>query len=166
MPTTESPFAVANYFIEKSAASGVSVTPMKLLKLVYIAHGWSLGLLNRPLIAEPAQAWKYGPVIESLYQGFRRYGDTRIPGSATVPHAALSSDPIVTQLLDQVWAKYSPLSGGQLSSLTHQPGTPWYIVWHEQGGKNRLNAPIPNSLIEQHYKEKAAEIRNKQTHAG
>ena len=161
MPTTQSPFAVANYFIEKSAATGVEITPMKLLKLVYIAHGWSLGLLDRPLIAEQPQAWKYGPVIESLYQGFRRYGNECIPGSATVPHAELNADSLEKQLLDQVWAKYSPLTGGQLSSLTHQPGTPWYKVWHEQGGKDRLNAPIPNALIAQHYKEKAAEIRNK-----
>ena len=161
MPTTESPFAVANYFIEKSAATGVALTPMKLLKLVYIAHGWSLGLLNRPLILEQPQAWKYGPVIESLYQGFRRYGNERIPADATVPHAALSGDQVVNQLLDQVWTKYSPLTGGQLSALTHQVGTPWYTVWHEQGGKDRLGAPIPNMLIEQHYKEKAAEIRSK-----
>ena len=69
---------IANYFIEKSLDSGVDLTPMKLNKLVYIAHGWYLGLSDRPLIGEAAQAWKYGPVIPSIYHRFKAYGGAQI----------------------------------------------------------------------------------------
>jgi len=44
--------AVANYLIGKAHSEGDRITVMKLLKLVYIAHGWSLGLTGKPLIGE------------------------------------------------------------------------------------------------------------------
>lgn len=52
-----SPRAVANYFIEKSIESGNSVSPLQLIKLVYIAHGWTLALYKRPLINETVEVW-------------------------------------------------------------------------------------------------------------
>jgi len=62
----ETPLAVANYFIKKSQDDGIAVTPMQLVKLVYIAHGWHLGLHHSQLLTESIQAWKYGPVIPSV----------------------------------------------------------------------------------------------------
>jgi len=72
------PLAVANYFIYKSIDEGVSITPMKVLKLVYIAHGWHLGIRKEPLITEQTEAWKYGPVVESVYIAFKKYGKNDI----------------------------------------------------------------------------------------
>ena len=52
---------------------------MKLIKLVYIAHGWHLALENgKSLISEAVMAWKYGHVINSLYQKLKRYGSQDI----------------------------------------------------------------------------------------
>ncbi len=44
--------AVANFFVEKSISTGIELTPMKVIKMVYIAHGWHLAIKNSPLIAE------------------------------------------------------------------------------------------------------------------
>ncbi len=151
--TTESPFAVANYFIGKAAATGVALTPMKLIKLVYIAHGWCLGLTGEALISESPQAWKYGPVIESLYGVYRRYGNGQIPASAAMPWAELRQSEKLTPLLSRVWDVYSQYTGGQLSTLTHQRGTPWDEVWNAQGGCDRRGAMIPDDLIRQHYRQ-------------
>ena len=74
---TYDPIAVANFFIQKSIETGLEVTPMKLLKLVYIAHGWSLGLFGEPLIDEAVVAWTYGPVIPDLYKVLKDYGRDR-----------------------------------------------------------------------------------------
>ena len=59
---------IANEFLRLAKESGQSLTPMQLLKLVFIAHGWMLGLYGEPLISDDVQAWKYGPVIPDLYQ--------------------------------------------------------------------------------------------------
>jgi uncharacterized phage-associated protein len=56
--------AIANEFIKVAKRNGVLLTPMKLQKLVYFAHGWYLALLGKPLINEPVEAWKFGPVIQ------------------------------------------------------------------------------------------------------
>lgn len=149
---------IANYFIEKSLESGEELTPMKLNKLVYIAHGWYLGLADKPLIGEAAQAWKYGPVIPSVYHRFKSYGGAQItslePASdmVTIPEVR---DEELKEFLQRIWDVYGRLSGLQLSSLTHQEGTPWSVTRHRYGdSRDNGGAMIPNDLIKQHYKGK------------
>ena len=148
--------AVANFFIKKSAEERKPITPMKLLKLVYIAHGWHLGLTQTTLIDESVEAWRYGPVIPSLYRKFKSFGDSPIPESAIATNVQLSSPERLEPFLQSVWNIYSKYDGLQLSSMTHAPNTPWYQVWHVEEGKNYMGADIPNRLIQQHYMEKAA----------
>ena len=155
--------AVANYFIGKAQSEGVSITPMKLLKLVYIAHGWRLGLQNLPLIGEEIQAWKYGPVVESVYQDFKQYGRGSIArqkpvfqsnGEMVIPTV---TDPVVAGFLDNVWNAYKHLDGFQLSAITHQKDTPWYKTWVDNGGSEYLGAAIPQGTIAEHYRQLAVE---------
>jgi uncharacterized phage-associated protein len=51
--------AVADRFRE---LSGNTLTPLQLLKLAYIAHGWSFPIRKQGLIGERIEAWQYGPV--------------------------------------------------------------------------------------------------------
>jgi uncharacterized phage-associated protein len=68
--------------------------------------------------------------------------------------------PIVTDegkkaFLNKIWEVYGKFNGLQLSTLTHQPDTPWDIVWNKRGGKSKKAVIIPNDLIREHYKCKA-----------
>ena len=70
------PKAVANKFLELGERDGVSdITPMKLLKLVYIAHGWHLALSEgkKPLVNEASEAWKYGLSLIHISEPTRPY---------------------------------------------------------------------------------------------
>ena len=51
----------------------VPTTPMHVLKLAYLCHGWMLGVFGRGLIAEPAEAWRYGPVIPTVYHTYKSF---------------------------------------------------------------------------------------------
>ena len=157
----KAPLEIANFFIEKSLSTGRELTPMKLVKLVYISHGWHLGLTEKPLIAEAAQAWKYGPVIISVYHDFKKYGGRQItslePSLPSSRYYPIVTDTELVRFLNRIWDVYSKFSGGQLSTLTHKEGTPWDIVWNEKGGKKLENTVIPNELIRQHYKTKINE---------
>lgn len=151
------PLQISNYFINKSFEDGVQITPMKVLKLTYIAHGWYLALTDHPLINEQTEAWKYGPVVRSVYDAFKRYGKGDINQLAFGFGSSVTLKPIkdnkqVTDLLDDIWRIYGRLSGTQLSNLTHQPGTPWDITWNNNGGSLKRGAIIPNKLIRKHYK--------------
>ena len=65
METNFSSSIIANYFLLKDKSMKNDV--MKVLKLVYISHGFHLALTNDPLIKENVMAWQYGPVIPELY---------------------------------------------------------------------------------------------------
>lgn len=155
--------AVGNYFIRKSLTDGTELTPMKLMKLTYLAHGWHLALSDagEPLIPEAIFAWKYGPVIRSVYDSFKKYGRNQI--TVLEPNAEgqiVFPSEERNQFLDRIWDVYRQFSGPQLSTITHEPGSPWDIVWNQQGGKSRSNALIPNDTIRDYYRGKAAAANN------
>ncbi len=158
-----SPATIANYFLNKASTEGRALTPMQLIKLVYIAHGWHLGYLSAPLINEEVQAWRHGPVIHSLYNSLKRYGSGAVSELIQTGPSPWSRDanvdPGSAGLLDSVWQNYAGYSGIQLSNMTHQPDTPWSIAWIREGGHSMYFAPISDSLIERHYKEKIAQAQ-------
>jgi uncharacterized phage-associated protein len=160
---TYSPATIANYFLDKASVEQRALTPMQLLKLVYIAHGWNLGYFSEPLINETVQAWKYGPVIKSLYDKVKRYGSGAVSEplrTGSMPWVRESSvDERTASLLNAVWRNYAQYSGIQLSRMTHQNETPWSQAWLDQGGCNQRYAEISNELIEKHYKAKILEVR-------
>lgn len=145
------PILISRFFIEKSFEEGVPVTNMKILKLVYIAHGWFLGHTGDPLINVPVMAWKYGPVIEPVYEKFKSYGRHNI---SQIPNtnASFSNDLEYGVFLGKVWDIYKKYDGLALSSLTHKQGTPWETTITKHGEFSI----IPNNLIEEYYKKRIA----------
>lgn len=144
---------VANRFLELAEKRGQSLTPMQLLKLVYIAHGWMLGLTGHPLINQEVEAWQYGPVIRDLYNAVRVHGRNPIFGKVWTPAEQLS--PAQINMIDQVYDLYGELNGIQLSNITHMPGTPWDRTYRP----GAFGSIIDNSVIKDHYKQ-LAEQRN------
>lgn len=120
---------IAQKLIELSGPNH-DLTPMKLLKLVYIAHGWMLGLYNQDLISEDIYAWQYGPVIPELYNAIKSYGGKpvdRIKAANPSLHLLDNEE----TLLKDVLKNYKKYDGVQLSSMTHANGTPWDKTWKE-----------------------------------
>ena len=158
---SESSIAVANYFIRRALDENKPVTAMQVLKLVYIAHGWYLALMEgRPLIKDDVEAWQYGPVIPVLYHEIKAFKGnpcdsllSLYDGKRDVYEHPTVKNKIALLLLDAVWKKYGYRSGLNLSSLTHKAGTPWDQVWNKEGGSTRRGAVIPNALIKKHYTE-------------
>lgn len=139
--------SIANYFIEKANEHGnANLTPMKLLKLVYIAHGWSLAISEKPLFGDEIHAWKYGPVIPNLYHSVKRFKAQPV----TEPLAEFTGSFIHEsdkKILDFVWNQYGRYDGIRLSAITHQENSPWFKVWNE--ARETL---IPDDLIKDYYR--------------
>ena len=124
------------------------MSPMKLVKLVYMAHGWMLGIYGRPLIEDTVEAWQYGPVIPDLYEQVKRFGEQPV----ILRHLHQAEDPedfdhTELSIMDQVHDIYGKYPAMTLSAMTHSRGTPWKKVH----GNRRVGAVISNDLIEQHY---------------
>lgn len=156
--------AVANYFLDLAKESDKPLTPMKLQKLIYFAHGWCLAIYDEPLIAETVEAWKYGPVVPLIYHEFKEYGSGKITDYATeiewVDDDALQlefyqpqiakTDEKTAALLKRIWDIYGKYSGVALSNLTHMKGTPWDQVWNES---TPSGTDIPVDLMKDYFQQ-------------
>lgn len=136
---------IANRFIALAKEKNQTLTPMQLIKLVYIAHGWMLGLYHEPLIRDEVQAWQYGPVIPGLYNAVRTYRSN--PVTAPIGADAAELDSRASSIVEQVFDQYGTLTGPALSRLTHASGTPWDATYVD----GSFGIVIPNDLIEDHY---------------
>lgn len=150
--------AIANFFLNEAKQRGELLSPMKLQKLVYYAHGWFAGHTGKPLIDETVEAWQYGPVIASLYHEFKRFGSGSITGKATAFDARdfemievpVPVDLSVQQYLRNVWESYGKFTATRLSEMTHAPDGPWDQTWKRNEGVR--GADIPFELIRVHFK--------------
>lgn len=144
---------VSNAFVELAKKDCGTLTPMQLLKLVYIAHGMSLGFRGVPLIKNDVEAWKYGPVIPDLYNEIKRYRDKPVGIIATESDDEIQEDDRI--IIDFVYKRYKAYNGIQLSHLTHKSGTPWSDVYSDNG----RHIKISNDLIENYYQAFIDDLR-------
>lgn len=156
---------IANYFIEKALTEkDLSLTLMKLLKLIYIAHGWNLAIYDKPLIDESIQAWQYGPVIEDVYHALK-YNALDPLKDTIVDYAIDNQGQLITNdfkqkmdkptidLLNKIWTTYKPNTGIQLSNWSHDSNGPWHKVWFDEKGYQNKSQSIPNQIIKSYFKE-------------
>ena len=145
MTTEHNAHLIANFILYDAERK---LTPLQLNKLIYFSHGWMLGLYDKPLITEQVEAWKYGPVIPSIYYLFKNNGREPINFIEyfDYPYANLNAQEI--DIIRQVIDAYGDLSGEKLIELTHEKGTPWSKYYN---GSNE-NVIIPNKAIKKYFK--------------
>ncbi len=153
--------AVANWLLDRAEQGHTPLDHMQLHKLVYLAHGWHLARVGRPLIKDRIEAWPYGPVIPALYHEFKQFGDEPIDGRAfdfdfdvaenVVLHDEFPADTL--WILDLVWRTYGVYSGPELSAMAHEKGTPWEQVTAGRRVNELRGVLIPNDLMKSHFEE-------------
>lgn len=159
------PSHIANFMLERAEREDRRLSPMKLLKLVYIGYGWNLAI-GEKLFDEAIRAWPHGPVVRSLYHEFKHYGKTGIrelsvnfdldSGDISVPRVP-KGDEKANVILGKVWGVYRHFSGWDLRDKTHEPDTPWSQIYNKHG----QDAAIPDDLIAEHFTRKIGEyLRN------
>ncbi|MCG8465499.1 MAG: DUF4065 domain-containing protein [Xanthomonadales bacterium] len=152
-----SSICVADEMLKIAKEKGKTLTPLQLMKLVYVSHGWALAMLGQGLFEDRIEAWKYGPVIPELYQAIKAYGRDPIPLGNIQSDSNNKVPEHIKSFLRSVYKSYGHLSGIDLSNLTHLPGTPWEKVY-EQGTRN---AQIYDEAIMQHYRILLRRSQNK-----
>ncbi len=167
-----SPDAIANFFIRGCDPHEFGLTPMKIQKLVYFAHGWHLAVRDSPLISEGVQAWQFGPVIVSLYHSLKEHGDTPVTSPILVSEFVPNSKPLqiiwvertldvlpdqkefTESLLQRIWDIYGQNDAIQLSKMTHEEGSPWDQIRDQFPEILPNHVRIPNDLIRDYFRQK------------
>ena len=149
------PSHIANFFLEKKDHD---IDNLKLNKIVYISLGFSLALLNKDIFNEEVQAWKYGPVIPSLFHEFKHCGKNTIRKQSTEYSYSKNKkyNPVIDKqdlslkdVLSIVWKLYKNKTGAKLIELTHGENTPWSM---SKSTPIEWNTIIPKELIKKYYK--------------
>ena len=165
--------AVANYFVELAHKESRNITQLGLMKRVYIAHGFSLAINHKSLLDprfDVVEAWRYGPVIPSVYHSFKQYRDKPITEKTVVMewdeeakrpkfHAPHLEDEGAKQIVEMVWRRYAGMNDSDMVSLTHKRGTPWDICYVEG-----LNKKIPDEITEAYYRKIVELVESKYNH--
>lgn len=135
---------------------------LKLQKLLYYCYAEFLERTGLKLFKDPIVAYKYGPVVESVFKKFTIHGSSIIDYQedekfiikteenvatpsfikiASSEHGVVALDSVVS-VLDE----YGDLEPFELVDKTHQVGGPWQRVF-----KPGLNCKITDDLITQFH---------------
>lgn len=147
---------IANFFIDYNNHSiDNTLTNLILHKLLYFAQGYSLALYNTPLFDEDIEAWKYGPVVPSIYQTYKynkKENISKIKGDFSLD----KYDSKTIELLLAVINDYGKYSSSELINITHEKGSPWDMVYKE----NENNIISKESILKYFKNNNLAKINN------
>jgi uncharacterized phage-associated protein len=147
--------AIANYFLDRSRDRGIEITVMTLLKCLYFAHGWHLAKYGRPLVGQPFEAWRFGPVNRVVYDQLKNLGSRPVrqrlkvfdPETCGYREAKACLDAETSHFLDSIFDYYARFHAYRLSELTHEHGSPWDLIWREAETRAVPGMIIPDTLI-------------------
>jgi len=126
-------FLIYNSYMETNqGADGMS--NLKLQKLLYYAQSAYLALKNAPLFSNNIVAWKHGPVVEEVYQKYKKYGSDDIK----------EFDKETEKILTEVYNVFGEYSAWGLRNLTHTEKS--YV-------ETKINNVIPQDLMKESFKE-------------
>lgn len=137
---------VANQILFLRSQIELETTTLQIIKLVYICHGWMLGLYGKKLMSEPVEAWRYGPVVPSIYRTFKSFRGE--PIDPAFEDFSIEFDVGQRALVKEVVKQYQEYDGLALSHITNRKGTPWDSVFSNGKG---LGSIIPDKVIQAYY---------------
>ncbi len=141
---------VADYFVylasQKMVDEGVAegVTPLKLQKFLYFGQSASLALYDKKLFKEDIEAWKYGPVVPTIYHKFKVKPNHPIQNVSGAYKKI--TDKGTQEFIKGIWELFDKYSAGELVEITHNHA-PWKTFYKE--GKNVV---IPVEILRDYYK--------------
>lgn len=124
-------------FLLRLADGGEGLSVLQTHNLVYLAHGWSLGLVGEPLIKEPVRSGGSGPRVSGLVSFVRDYLRTGVGVDAGLNNAA-------REMVSSVYSGY-----GSYDGLTTTA-----IMGELPGSVSSRNVRIPDSRILEHFRNK------------
>ncbi|MDR0930941.1 MAG: DUF4065 domain-containing protein [Clostridiales bacterium] len=135
----KNPLTLSNTILNIARSYNISITPMKLQKLLYFIYKKYIQITKQPLFAERFEVWQFGPVLKNVYMAFNHYGNTPIKefykdSNDDVYVVNIDSDPNLKEAFEYVWDKYREYDAITLSELTHLDNTAWSIAKNNNYG--------------------------------
>ena len=150
-------FDVAKYILTK-----IPCTHLKLEKLVYMCYADYLCDTGCKLFEDKILAYKYGPIVKSVYDKYRKSGDSLLGSEddsfvydetdklMPIRSRILSSSNGVKKIIsiDKTLKKYGKYSASELVNITHKKLSPWSCVVID----NSFSKEIDDDFIIKYHK--------------
>lgn len=133
---------IASYIIRKCLKLEKEINNLQLQKLLYYTQAAFLIKVNRPAFNDDIVAWKYGPVVEKVYQEYKCDSNRAIYDFILYKESIADKD---RDLIDKVILAKSNYSAFDLVKQT-QEESPWLDT-----GMNEI---INISKIKDYFKDK------------
>jgi len=150
------------YDVAKFILTITSVSHLKLQKLIYYVYSEFLLRTGKKLFNEPIIAFKYGPVVESVFHKYKVHGSSLIDYKEDAKYSISADKMIITPSLMKVLSSehsfqaakcvadvvltYLEVSAHELVDRTHRVGGPWEYVYKE--GQNCI---ISDQIIKERH---------------
>ncbi|WP_158809446.1 Panacea domain-containing protein [Beijerinckia sp. L45] len=128
---------------------------MTLLKVLYFAHAWHLVKFGTPLVAQPFEAWRHGPVNRLVYDQLKHLKSKCIdikltsfdPNASSFVETPFNFDADTMEFLQNIFDYYSQFHAFKLSDLTHETDSPWEKIWRKAETEAVPGMIIPDEMI-------------------
>ena len=131
---------IAKYIITYCQERGICISNLKLQKLLYYTWIDYYKSTSQYLFDDEICAWQFGPVVPGVYYEFCSYAGISI----SLPYECKAEfDQTDKRIIDSTLSTMAKFTASELVRRTHCAGTPWDIVFHNNGDRS----VIPFSLI-------------------
>lgn len=121
------------------------ISNLKLQKLLYYAQGCYLALHKERLFSDPIVAWQHGPVVEAVYQEYKRFRADFIT-DYTEPEVKFSEE--VENVLLWVYNEFGQYTAWALRNMTHKEKP-----WLETAKSSEINVDLIKEYFLANYVE-------------
>lgn len=136
----------AKYLNTKARNQGIEMNITKLMKLMYICYGTYLAVYNERLLNEQPQAWPYGPVFATARQEMN-IQENWIDKRESLGIENVIETNKIDNIINVVLKTFGKLSAVQLSTWTHQAGSPW----EKTVSSYAYGTPISDLIIKSYF---------------
>lgn len=133
---------IASYIIRKCLKLEKEINNLQLQKLLYYTQAAFLVKVNRPAFRDDIVAWKYGPVVEKVYQEYKCNSNRAIYDFILYKESIADKDKV---LIDEVVLAKANYSTFELVKQT-QEELPWLDA--------DMNEVISINKIKDYFKDK------------
>lgn len=102
------------------------ITNQQIHKILYLIQLVHVSRTGHSLIKEPFEAWYYGPVIPSLHNKIKCFGDKPIQD---IFFAAKELEPEIEKLVIEVFGFLKNKTLAELVAITHRKRGAWHKTW-------------------------------------
>ena len=139
---------VAKYVIWYCQQKGYVISNLKLQKILYFIQAQFLvfGDEHKACFSDDIQAWKFGPVVPTVYRKYRLYGNAHIPSFDKEENFSEIAEKDKT-MINRIVDRCADYTASQLVELTHRQ-SPWKDAY--ETGKNSV---ISNEALRDFFEQ-------------